>query len=205
MSDRVVITGMGTVNPLGLSVKETWQNAIKGVSGLGPITSFDTSDYLVNIACEVKNFVPEKFMPAKETRRRDRHQQFASAASQEAIQQAGLEVGQAEEGRVSVIVSSGIGGLETLGNNMDVLIEKGPRRISPFVIPMLMVNGADRGATISRAATSPACIWELIWLVKKGTIKATRVKMTVASNNILKTKPRLRCQLLCLEIWLPAI
>ncbi|MES0360360.1 MAG: beta-ketoacyl-ACP synthase II, partial [Anaerolineales bacterium] len=157
------ITGMGTVNPLGLSVKETWQNAINGVSGLGPITLFDTSDYLVNIACEVKDFVPENFMAAKETRRRDRYQQFAFAASQEAIQQAGLEVDEAETGRVGVIVSSGIGGLQTLGDNMHVIIEKGPRRISPFVIPMLMVNGAagliaiDNGFKGPSFSVSSAC------------------------------------------------
>ena len=163
MSDKVVITGMGTVNPLGLSVKETWQNAINGVSGLGPITLFDTSDYLVNIACEAKDFVPENFMAAKETRRRDRYQQFASAASQEAIQQAGLEIGEADTGRVGVIVSSGIGGLQTLGDNMHVIIEKGPRRISPFVIPMLMANGAagliaiDNGFTGPSFSVSSAC------------------------------------------------
>jgi 3-oxoacyl-[acyl-carrier-protein] synthase II len=156
MSDKVVITGMGTVNPLGLSVKETWQNAINGVSGLGPITLFDTSDYLVNIACEVKDFFPENFMAAKETRRRDRYQQFASAASQEAIQQAGLEIGEAETGRVGVIVSSGIGGLQTLGDNMHVIIEKGPRRISPFVIPMLMANGAAGLISIDNGFKGPS-------------------------------------------------
>ena len=156
MSERIVITGMGTVNPLGLSVKETWQNAIKGVSGVGSITLFDASDYLVNIACEVKEFVPESFMSAKEARRRDRFQQFASAASQEAIQQAGLEVGEADAGRVGVIVSSAIGGLQALADNMYVLFEKGPRRISPFVIPMLMANGAAGLIAIDNGYRGPS-------------------------------------------------
>lgn len=156
MPERIVITGMGTVNPIGSSVRETWQNAIKGVSGMGPITLFDTSDYQVNIACEVKDFAPEKFMAMKETRRRDRYQQLASAASQEAIQQAGLEVGENEASRVGVIVSSGIGGLKALADNMYVLIEKGPRRISPFVIPMLMANGAAGLIAIDHGYKGPS-------------------------------------------------
>ncbi len=156
MSERIVITGMGTVNPLGLSVRETWQNAIKGVSSVGSITLFDASDYLVNIACEVKEFVPESFMSAKEARRRDRYQQFASAASQQAIKQAGLEVREAETGKVGVIVSSGIGGLQALADNMYVLIEKGPRRISPFVIPMLMANGAAGLIAIDNGYRGPS-------------------------------------------------
>ena len=87
--EKVVITGMGTVNPLGLNVQETWQNVIRGVSGVGPITLFDTknwqSEWLVQIACEVKNFDPAQFMDAKEARRRDRFEQFGSAAAREAL------------------------------------------------------------------------------------------------------------------------
>ena len=156
MSEKVVITGMGTVNPLGLSVQETWQNAINGVSGVGLITLFDASDYLVNIACEVKEFKPESFMSTKKARRRDRFQQFAAAASQEAIRQAGLEVGEADAGRVGVIVSSAIGGLQTLADNMHALIEKGLRRISPFVIPMFMANGAAGSIAIDNGYQGPS-------------------------------------------------
>ena len=87
--ERVVITGMGTVNPLGLSVDETWQNMLRGVSGVGPITLFDPINLQVKIACEVKNFNPDTYMPSKESRRRDRYEWFAIAASQEAIRQAG--------------------------------------------------------------------------------------------------------------------
>jgi len=142
MPDKVVITGMGTVNPLGLSVNESWINAVDGMSGVGPITLFDTSDYLVDIAGEVKGFEPSQFMQAKEARRRDRYQQMASAAADEAIAQSGLEIPEAQAGRVGVIVSTAIGGLKSITDNIDTLRSKGPRRVSPFVIPMLMSNGA---------------------------------------------------------------
>jgi 3-oxoacyl-[acyl-carrier-protein] synthase II len=142
MNDRVVITGIGTVNGLGLSVKETWENAVNGVSGVAPITLFDPSELLVQIACEVKDFIPEDYMPVREARRRDRFQQFASVAAKEAIDQAGLEIQESESGRVGVIVSSAIGGVKAFEDSVYTLIEEGPRRISPFVIPMLMSNGA---------------------------------------------------------------
>ena len=197
MSEKIVITGMGTVNPIGLSTRETWHNAIKGVSGLGPITLFDTSDYLVNIACEVKDFVPERLMSAKEARRRDRFQLFAAAASQEAIRQAGLEVDETETGKVGVIVSSAIGGLQALADNMCVLIEKGPRRISPFVIPMHMANGAagliaiDNGYrgpsfSVTSACASGADGIGVAWtMLKAGTIDVAVAGASEAAVTIL--------------------
>jgi beta-ketoacyl-acyl-carrier-protein synthase II len=142
MTARVVITGMGTVNPLGLSVAETWEKVIAGVSGVGPITLFDASDLLVRIACEVKGFDPTKTMEAREARRRDRFEQFASASAKEAVAQAGLEVSDAERGRVAVIVSSAVGGLASIQQTVTTLFDEGPRRVSPFAIPMLMANGA---------------------------------------------------------------
>ena len=201
MSEKIVITGMGTVNPLGFSVRETWHNAINGVSGVGLITLFDASDYLVNIACEVKEFEPESFMSTKEVRRRDRFQQFAAAASQEAIRQAGLEVGEADAGSVGVIVSSAIGGAQALVDNMYILIEKGPRRISPFATQMHMVNGAagliaiDNGYrgpsfSVASACASGADGIGVAWtMLKAGTIEvaiagaseATVTKLGVAA------------------------
>lgn len=141
MQERVVITGMGTVNPLGLSVQESWQNAIHGVSGVGPITQFDPADSNVKIACEVKGFVPENYMDAREARRRDRFEQFAVAAAREAIQSSGLEITAANSGRIGVIISAAIGGLRSLQDAIFTLKDEGPRRISPFLIPMLMPNG----------------------------------------------------------------
>jgi beta-ketoacyl-acyl-carrier-protein synthase II len=142
MVERIVITGMGTVNSLGLSTPETWENVRNGVSGLGSITLFDASDYLIKYACEVKGFQPEQHMPAREARRRDRYEQFATAAAQEAIQQAGIEVNPDNSVRIGVIVSSAIGGLQSFEEAVNTVFQEGPRRVSPFLIPMLMSNGA---------------------------------------------------------------
>lgn len=142
MQDRVVVTGMGTVNPLGLSVRESWEKAVEGISGAGPITFFDPKDLKVKIACEVKGFQAEAFMPAKEARRRDRFEQFAAVAAGEAIAQAGLEIEESEAGRVGVVVSSAIGGLQTLQETVLTVTDENPRKVNPFAIPMLMSNGA---------------------------------------------------------------
>lgn len=141
MPDKVVITGMGTVNSLGLTVDETWRKAIAGVSGIGPITLFDASD-TVQIAGEVKDFDPVQYIPEKEVRRRDRYQHLASAAVLEAIQQSGIDSGEIQMDRIGVTVSSAIGGLDSFAENVEVVLERGPRRISPFAVPQLMSNGA---------------------------------------------------------------
>lgn len=142
MPDKIVITGMGAVTPLGYSVPETWSNLVKGVSGVGLITQFDATDFQVHIACEVKNFHPEERMNPREARRRDRYQQFATIAVQEALRQSGILESSVAPDRVGVILSSAIGGLQTLYENFLALEQQGPRRVSPFVIPMLMSNGA---------------------------------------------------------------
>ncbi|MDD5467107.1 MAG: beta-ketoacyl-ACP synthase II [Anaerolineales bacterium] len=142
MAERVVITGMGAVSPLGLTVERTWDRLVNGVSGVGPITLFDPSDYPVQIACEVKDFVPEEHMPARDARRRDRFEQFASVASTEALAQAGLEGYPGDPRRIGVIVSSAIGGIHTIQESTYQLRDEGPRRLSPFAIPMMMANGA---------------------------------------------------------------
>ncbi|MBI3360295.1 MAG: beta-ketoacyl-ACP synthase II [Chloroflexi bacterium] len=156
MMHRVVITGMGTVSPLGLTVKETWENCVNGISGVGPITLFDASNFLVKIACEVKNFEPANYMKPPEARRRDRFEQFASAASQEAQKDAGLEISEANAGRVGAIVSSAIGGIHALEEAVNTLRDSGPRRINPFIIPMLMPNGASGLICIDTGAKGPA-------------------------------------------------
>ena len=143
MAEKVVITGMGTVNPLGKSVKESWENVINGRSGIAPITLFDHSALSVTLAGEVKDFDASDYIPAKEARRRDRFQQLASAAAIEAITQAGLESIEGREGRIGVTVSAAIGGLGSVEENIDTLRAKGSRKVSPFVIPQLMANGAS--------------------------------------------------------------
>ncbi len=141
--EKVVITGMGTVNPLGLTVEESWRNAVNGVSGVGRITHFDPSALNVHIAAEVKNFAPEHYMDAKEARRRDRFEQLAVAAAKEAIASAGLEITEENSGRIGVLVSSAIGGIKSLSEAVIINYTEGPRRVSPFLIPMLMPNGAS--------------------------------------------------------------
>ena len=140
--ERVVITGMGTVNPLGLTVEESWKNVINGVSGVGPITLFDSAPLNVHFAAEVKNFEPEKYMDAKEARRRDRFEQLGVAAAKDAVATSGLEITEANAGRIGVLVSSAIGGIKSLQDAVLTNHTEGPRRVSPFLIPMLMPNGA---------------------------------------------------------------
>lgn len=155
MKKRVVVTGMGTVNPLGNSVETTWKNMLDGVSGVTPITLFDSSDLLVHIACEVKDFDPQDYMSYKNARRRDRFQHLAFAAMEEAVKQAGFDDGVFDGDRVAVIISSAIGGLDTLQDAATNMIEKGPRRISPFAIPMFMANGAAGAIAIEKKVRGP--------------------------------------------------
>jgi beta-ketoacyl-acyl-carrier-protein synthase II len=140
--ERVVITGMGTLNPLGSTVEESWRNVTNGVSGVGPITLFDSAPLNVHFAAEVKNFEPEKYMDPKEARRRDRFEQLGVAAARDAVASAGLEITEANAGRIGVLVSSAIGGIKSLQDAVLTNYTEGPRRVSPFLIPMLMPNGA---------------------------------------------------------------
>ena len=155
MQERVVITGMGTVNPLGLDVSESWKNITNGVSGVGRITLFDVGNLQVHIACELKNFVPEQYMEAREARRRDRFEQMSTAAVKEALSDSGLEITDANAARTGVIISSAIGGLKSLQDAIITNYTEGPRRVSPFLIPMLMANGAAGLAAIDHGIKGP--------------------------------------------------
>lgn len=153
--EKIVITGMGTVNPLGLTVEESWKNVVNGVSGVGPITLFDPAVLNVHFASEVKNFVPENYMDAKEARRRDRFEQFGTAAAKDAIASSGLEITDANSGRIGVLVSSAIGGIKSLSEAVITNHTEGPRRVSPFLIPMLMPNGAAGMIAIDHQIKGP--------------------------------------------------
>lgn len=155
MRERIVITGMGTVNPLGLNVAKSWKNVTNGVSGVGPITLFDIDGLQVHIACEVKNFEPEHFMEAREVRRRDRFEQLSTAAIQEALTSSGLEIKESNADRIGAIISSAIGGLKSLQEAIITNHTEGPRRVSPFLIPMLMANGAAGLAAIDHGIKGP--------------------------------------------------
>lgn len=156
MTHRIVVTGMGALTPLGSTVESSWEALVNGVSGAGPITLFDASELLVQIACEVKGFDPEDHMDAREARRRDRFEQLASAAAQQAMQQAGLVVTDANRHRIGVVVSSAVGGLGSMEEGILTIEHKGSRRVSPFTIPMFMPNGASGMIAIDIGAQGPS-------------------------------------------------
>jgi 3-oxoacyl-[acyl-carrier-protein] synthase II len=140
---RIVITGMGAVTPLGLDVETSWQNLLAGKSGAELVTTFDVSKYDCRFACTVKGFeAKQHFFNEKDARRADRYAQLAMASAKEAVRHAGLNPDELDLDRVGVLVGSGIGGLETLGHQNEILITKGPKRISPFMIPMMIANMA---------------------------------------------------------------
>jgi 3-oxoacyl-[acyl-carrier-protein] synthase II len=175
---RIVITGMGAVTPLGLDVNTTWTNLIAGKSGVSMITSWDASKYDCRFAAQVKDFEPKiHFNNEKDARRADRYSQLAMASAKEAVKHAGLDVTKVPGDRVGVLVGSGIGGLKSLGDQDENLIMKGPSRVSPFMIPMMISNMAaglisiefgfagPNFCVVTACATSNNCIgeaWRLI-------------------------------------------
>lgn len=156
MPEKIVITGMGTVNALGNDVAQTWENALNGVSGLGPITQFDASEHLVKYACEVKDFDASQYLSPRDARRRDRFEILAAAAVVQALEESGLEITEANAGRVGSVISAAIGGLLSLEEGVLKAHEKGPRAVSPFLIPMLMPNGASGLVGIDHGPKGPA-------------------------------------------------
>lgn len=146
MSDnhQVMVTGLGVISPLGLDVPSTWEGLTVGKSGIDYITAFDTNGFDTRFAAEVKGFDPENYMERKEARRMDRFAHFAVAAAQEACQQAHLSPREVDDPyRVGVIIGSGIGGIITLSQQFDVMRGKGPRRVTPFLIPMMLGDMAS--------------------------------------------------------------
>lgn len=137
---RVVVTGMGMVTPVGLSVEETWRNILVGKSGVGLVEDFDTADYSTKIWAKVKNFDIEKYVPLKEARKMDLFTQYGIAAADEAMLQSGLVVDETLAKRIGVAVGAGIGGIQTITNNQDKLVAGGPRKVSPFFIPAGIIN-----------------------------------------------------------------
>lgn len=153
---RVVVTGLGVVGPLGTGMEATWQALLEGRSGAGPITRFDTEGFGVRIAAEASDFDPGAFMDAREIRRSDRFCQLAVAAAQLAVDDAGWNGSVPfDRDRVGVVVGSGVGGLETMEQQHDVLRDRGPSKVSPFVIPLLMINGAPGAIAMRLGLTGP--------------------------------------------------
>ncbi|MGE5561662.1 MAG: beta-ketoacyl-ACP synthase II [Chloroflexota bacterium] len=152
---RVVITGMGAITPIGSGLADFWANLVAGRSGVGPITHFDATGYPTRIAAEVKDFKPEDYMDRKEARRMDRFAQFSVAASTLAVRDAGIDFAGVDMTRVGTWIGSGIGGMVTLEDQHRVLLEKGPDRVSPFFIPMLIANMAAGQVSIAFGAKGP--------------------------------------------------
>jgi 3-oxoacyl-[acyl-carrier-protein] synthase II len=154
-AQRVVITGLGLITPLGKDVPSTWEAVLAGRSGAGPITQFDCSQYKTRIAAEVKDFDPTLFMDRRDARRIDRCGQIAMVAAQQALADANFDMAEHDPYRVGVLIGSGIGGIHTLLDQLDVLLEKGPRRVSPFTIPGLMLNAPSAHISIVTGARGP--------------------------------------------------
>jgi 3-oxoacyl-[acyl-carrier-protein] synthase II len=152
---RVVVTGLGLVTPLGVGTEETWDGIINGRSGVRRIISFDPTGFATQIAGEVPGFNPEDFVGAKDVKKMDRFIQYAVAAAHMAVDDSGLKITDGNAERVGVIVGSGMGGLRSLENYHTVLLEKGPRRITPFFIPMLIINLASGQISIRFGAKGP--------------------------------------------------
>lgn len=177
---RVVVTGLGLITPLGIGVEPTWQALCEGQSGIGRITRFDPSGYPSQIAGEVKGFDPAAFIEKKEIKKMDTFIQYAVGASQMAVDDAGLKISPDEAERVGVYIGSGIGGLPAIEHYHKVLLEKGPDRISPFFIPMVIINLASgqvairlgaRGPTscaVTACATGNHCIGDAFRIIQRG-------------------------------------
>jgi 3-oxoacyl-[acyl-carrier-protein] synthase II len=155
MNRRVVITGLGTVNPLGNHVEETWAMAANGRSGIGPITAFDPASLETRIAGQVKDFDPVALFGRRDARRMDRVTQLALAAAGEAIRDAQLIITEDNRDRIGVILGSGIGGLGAIVDNMHVMNERGPSRLSPFFVPMMLIDTAPGTIAINFNCRGP--------------------------------------------------
>src|SRR5213082_3125725 len=181
---RVAVTGMGFITPIGNDIETVWSNMVEGVSGVGRITRFDTTNFDTKIAAEVKGFNAEEYMDRKTTRHIGRYCQFALAASKQALAQANLDPAQMNPDDVGVIVSSGIGGMEEIEKSHTALLERGVRRISPFTVPMMIADmaagivamhtraGGPNYAIVSACASSGHGIGEAAEIIKRGDAKA---------------------------------
>ncbi len=154
-SDRVVITGLGAITPIGNSVDEFWSSIRSGRSGTGPITKFDPAEYQTKIAAEVKDFNPSEFMDRRDARKMDSFAQYAAAASVQAMRDAGLSDGAVDPERLGSILGVGIGGFETIESSYESLLSKGPSRVPPMTIPKLIANIAPGNVAILVNAQGP--------------------------------------------------
>ena len=179
---RVVVTGMGAVTPLGLDVSATWQGIKEARSGAGPITRFDTAGFDTKFAAEVKGFDPLSILDRKEARRTDRVIQYALAAADEALRTSELRIMPENGEHIGVLIGSGIGGIESLSDGVATLVARGPGRVSPFLVPMMIadmsagmvsIRTGAKGpnyAPVSACATSGHAIGEAAAIIRRGAV-----------------------------------
>lgn len=191
---RVVVTGLGAVTPLGNNVSETWEGLVNGKNGIGPITLFDTKEYKAKLAAEVKNFDPREYLEVNDVLRTDRYAQFAVAAADQAVVESQIK-GTVDPDRFAVIFGTGIGGINTLEVEHTKLIEKGPRRVSPLFVPMMIANMAAgmiairhdcRGSAmpaVTACASGSNAIGEAMRLIRHGYADAVITGGAEASVN----------------------
>ena len=207
---RVVVTGLGIISPLGLNTADTWNAVVNGRSGIDYITSFDAEAFDTRFAAEVKGFNPEDYLDRKLARRMDRFSQFAAVAALEACQQANLEPRSMDRYSVHVVVGSGVGGINTLTEQHRVLMERGPRRVTPFLIPMMLADmGSAQVSMVTGAMGANYCVtsscssgadaigigWDMIRhgraeVVLAGGTEAPITPLTVAGFNALRALSR---------------
>jgi 3-oxoacyl-[acyl-carrier-protein] synthase II len=205
MERRVVVTGMGCLSPVGNNVQETWDSLLAGKSGAGEITLFDASKHKTRFAAEVKGFDPVTLFGTREARKMDRFAHFATAATLEALEQSGLIIDESNRDRIGVLIGSGIGGIGTILDQTTVMNERGPDRVSPFLIPMMIADSAAgmlairvgaRGPNMSLAtacASGNNAIGEAMEMIRRGSSdvmiagasEAALVSLAMAGMNVM--------------------
>lgn len=207
MPKRVVVTGLGCISPVGNNVPDTWSALLAGKSGAGPITRFDASQHKTKFAAEVKDFDPIALLGTREARKHDRYAQLAIAAAQEALTESGLVIDNSNRDRVGILIGTGIGGISTLMENAEIMHERGPERVSPFLVPMMISDSAAgllairtgaRGpnmAIASACATGNNVIGEAFEMIRRdvadvmlaGSAEAAIVSLAMAALNVMTT------------------
>lgn len=202
---RVVVTGMGCITPVGNNVKDSWDSILSGTSGAAMITHFDASRHKTKFAAEVKGFDPAAQFGPRDARKMDRFTQLATAAAIEALEQSGLRIDESNRDRVGVVIGTGIGGIGTLLEQADVLRERGPERVSPFLVPMMISDGAPgmlairfgvRGPNMAIAtacASGNNAIGEAMEMIRRGSAdamiaggsEAALVSVAMAGMNVM--------------------
>lgn len=212
MKKRVVVTGLGTVSPVGNDVETSWNNILAGKSGIGPLTRLDPDNYSAKVAAEVKDFDIENYIERKDARKMDRFTHYALVSAQMAVKDAGLDINDSNAERIGVWIGSGIGGMETLENQFEIFQKRGYRRVSPFFVPMMIPDMATgqvsiylgakgvNSCTVTACATGTNSIGDAFKVIQRGDAdamiaggaEAPITQMAVAgfcANTALSTNP----------------